>query len=215
MDNKIISTWLGLSVLIIFAITVGSFAWIFNRSCEQNMPDLSTATVSKNQKQQNQQASGTDLQTYTNNKYEFELKYPSNFSKFSIGNEDDDPDCITFIDNEFKKNRDISVNKIIEISVGAIKECSTASPHYSGEGSTLKYLGEEQVKLGNHKFLKKHYQDVPMCASSLCKAFSFYTWTTVDFKTNLTFMYNSFFTVDPEGHEAEFEKILSSFRSIK
>jgi len=212
-DAKFIPTNIGIAVILIIAIIIGLSMLCYIKKTEKKISQT-LSVLQKNQASPKEADLTSDWQLYDNRKYGFELKYPSRFSKFSIGNEPENLDCVTFIDDEFNKKRDLSVKKIVNFSIGASNDCKQPAPHYSGEGSSVEYIAQETVKIGSHTFIKRHYQDVPMCAPQ-CKAFNFYTWTIADFKTDITFMYNTFFSVDPEGHEKEFEKILSTFQSTK
>lgn len=86
MNQKKIPTILGIIIIVIIAVTIGMFTWKIEESNEQIVSQMPNVISQKNQETQesgdNQKLESTESTswlTFKNDKYNFEIQYPSNF----------------------------------------------------------------------------------------------------------------------------------------
>ncbi len=93
IDNKKIPTTLGVIIIIIFAATVGMMVWryeasrqmieqtqmTYNTNNSASTQSLTVEEKSKNVNTTNNESESIEWNTFINDKYKFEIQYPSNF----------------------------------------------------------------------------------------------------------------------------------------
>lgn len=75
MDNKKIPTFTGTAILVIIAITVGAFIWVY----EGSVMDVVVPDYSYQQLNNNQQKQLLEWKIFENKDYDFEVQYPSDY----------------------------------------------------------------------------------------------------------------------------------------